>query len=715
MWQLSHPDLNALLIVLLLSALPLSLVLSKYYPIITKKHHVAVIMLIWLAVATFEYYFLGPNSFISIVSDSYFLAFRAFVAMLDAGTKFSHVMGGGQDASMIVSSGTFVLPDVMMMRFFDPWIVLFFHKAMILTLGLVGSYLLARHVTKQMDADNGRFIAFSAATLFPFSHVYLIDYTVEFGFGFSAIPLAVYGLLSSSRKYSHRIIWLLLTMVLMAFAQPMKVLPAFAVATLATTVLFNHQRWFMLGLSFVVCAIIAVLNWAETINGISLLSQYTARGANSETMHNVRDGVFAAAIVKFLSMRVVLAAILIATLTMFVTKNSFRFRAIFAVLTLLVSYLALNVIPWEWLNLGIINKVEHGYTLIAVNVIAIPILAAAIAGCRNWTLGAFKVSTAHLALSLGLISLVGVKIFHAAYLIALGGQASVFGYKDLQQLQLPSTPLTRVVTLMDNPHPGVMSGIYGFASFDGNIILNIKSWNDYWHAVHRRSDYDVRALTRPSLDWKYWDGREYAVEKQLDMELLRRANVGYVISALPLMASTLENLVSVEKSSWPRRPRSEFPSFGAYLQDRVERITDPGQHHVYALKHPIPRIRPARRFIVVPDDAPSKSLLATLRGVKDDVAVVYQADAPGLNVTSELSVTSINQVKNGYDIHIQTQEAGLLIVNNVYLPFWQARVDGLRSKIVPVNLIEMGVFIPKGAQELQLRYKRPDLLERLQQ
>jgi len=394
-------------------------------------------------------------------------------------------------------------------------------------------------------------------------------------------------------------------------------------------------------------------------------------------------------------------------------RRAMGVRALTAFVSVIVVLIGLVVFPWSAIGLGIINRIDHGYTLLALNVIAIPIIALAIAGIPAWRIGSFKISAAHIVVSLGFLTLVWSKILHAAFMLALGGQASTFGFEDLKSFDAPRMTQTRIVTLMDTPNPAVMSGYYGLPSFGGNILLNVKSWNDYWQAVHRQPVIGGRAVTRPSVDWKFWNGQRYAIAQQLDLDLLRRANVGFLISPLPLEMVGLDEVLSVPRADWPNLKRGDFSSFGEYVDYRLTRMIDPGRHHIYAVQNPVARIRPAKTIKWVADDAPAANILAVLKGSDDNTAVLRSKAANGMKAASTLQVLAVEEVTNGYDIRLDAPEGGLLIINNQYLPFWKATADGAALPIITTNLIEMAVSIAPGVRNMQFRYQRSTIRQRL--
>ena len=85
-----------------------------------------------------------------------------------------------------------------------------------------------------------------------------------------------------------------------------------------------------------------------------------------------------------------------------------------------------------------------------------------------------------------------------------------------------------------------------------------------------------------------------------------------------------------------------------------------------------------------------------------------------MKATSTIQVVAVEEVNNGYDIRLEAPDGGMLIINNQYLPFWSATADGAALPIVATNLIEMAISIAPGLHNVEFRYQRPSITQRLQ-
>ncbi|TAN62906.1 MAG: hypothetical protein EPN20_10445, partial [Magnetospirillum sp.] len=184
----------------------------------------------WLAVFLLPFWVLGPYSFISWDFDGFF-AVPAFQWFSTHPGVFAHAISGGIDADLFAPGRQHVQPEVLLAKVLPTWIWILAHKAMVASLGFWGAFLLARRFLPDHPG-----MAAAAALPFPVAQTYLLNYSVEFGTGFSVIPLAVWAALATEagRRY-----WLRVAAVgvLVAFAQPMKVFPPLAVAMVGAAIL----------------------------------------------------------------------------------------------------------------------------------------------------------------------------------------------------------------------------------------------------------------------------------------------------------------------------------------------------------------------------------------------------------------------------------------------------------------------------------------------
>src|SRR3989338_981399 len=133
---------------------------------ITAPRHVGIFFAVWLLLFTFEFYILGPYSFIEMSHEGNFnVALNYYLSHQYNGGRFSHQFSGGQDVYSMLPGKQYFNPELLLAYIFPTWIVVAAHKIFLAALGFAGSYLLARKA-----APDNRAIAVAVAALFPVSH-----------------------------------------------------------------------------------------------------------------------------------------------------------------------------------------------------------------------------------------------------------------------------------------------------------------------------------------------------------------------------------------------------------------------------------------------------------------------------------------------------------------------------------------------------------------
>jgi hypothetical protein len=200
----------------------------------------------------------------------------------------------------------------------------------------------------------------------------------------------------------------------------------------------------------------------------------------------------------------------------------------------------------------------------------------------------------------------------------------------------------------------------------------------------------------------------------VDVRFLRLANVGFVISRVPLTGD------GIRKVSGPpdwKEGRRSLPMRQKVGSDIAE-IFDPEDAFVYAVADPLPRAYFARAVGVAAAGLSSRDFFAEVgrRGL-DRMALVNAASAASSGVvpkaTPDSRIVSVRQPTDGYDIDVTAPAGGLLVLNVFPVRFWRAEVDGHDAPIVAVNGFQMGVQVPAGATRVRFVYERPTLTSAL--
>ena len=667
----------------------------------------------WCALFLLEYFILGPYSFVAQYTDSYFIGYQNYLAKEFNGDRFTHIFGGGQDAAIINTGFQYFQPVKMILTFFDPWVAILFHKAMIVAIGFSGSYLLARRMT-----GASRPVAFAVASIFPMSHLYLMNFSVEFGTGFAVLPLGVY-VCTVAPYRRHFMWWVLGVAVLVALAQPMKVFPPLAVAVVGGMMIAGRVRLGKSIQAFSAFIIASLLNWHEVLYGLLFLVKASSRGYEMEEDIVDLPVTFLKTTGFYADPWIATSLIIFSILVLIFLRDAKALRAAAAFIWVGFAFVLADSFPWQDIGMAFLNRVEHGYLRLVLCVLFVPVTAWALQRLEERLRGrdvmglSLKPVSLMLALSLGLM--VWNKAFNLTQMMAFGGQAAFHGFDNLKTPHWAPREDFRVVTLFDAPHSNIVASFYGLESFGGAHLINPKPWNDYWYGIlHSSFAYNgMRIATRPRLDWDHWNGEVYNVAAFLNLDLLRIANVRFILSALPLTGQNLRLVDGPDnQSQWAKAPPSMFAGRMEFIQYRLSRIFDPGKLFIYEIEGSLPRVFAAKGIDVVPDEIEGSKLFTRIRlsGLMRR-AVVAEQDAQKLQYPYEFQIRGFEEVPDGYDVRVAAPEGGVLLVNTLPNAFWKAWADGKPLSVVAANKIQLAISIPPGSSNVKIRYKRPLLRE----
>ena len=722
MWIFQHKELVAGLFLSGVLTIPYYFVLKLERFRIVESRHVSVFFILWAAVFSLEYYVLGPASYISMETDGRLFTFLYYLAKNFNGLRFSHEMAGGQDVWAIMPGIQYFSPERLLLNIIDPWIVLLLHKLMVGALGFFGCYLLAR----EFDGGN-RAVAVAVAAIFPVSHIYLLDFSVEYSTGFAAIPWGVYAFTVRSREKDF-IFWVLLAATFLAPAPPVKIFPALFLTLVGFALLrtdMDYRKAFA-GFSFIVA--VSILNWHEVLYAYLKMGPFSSRGLGSEFGAVTIAGIAADALtaLKNLWFSIILWVptwlFAVSMIALAIARDRFFLKSLGVLVWFSVAIVFVNVFPWQVIGMDFMNGLQHGNMRLSLTVLAIPVAARALAlPYERKSVVAdparfLRPEVAILAVALAILT--WNKYLHVAQFVAFGGQNNRLEFRNLKNPAWKLNGDYRVVTPFDTPRPNVTAAYYGLDSFDGGAVLQPKIWNDYWRSVRRLSTGPEPGPTREAArirpDWRFLKGETYDIAGHVRLDLLRIANVRYVLSALPLKGDGLRLIVTPGADEHIRTPPSEFAGKAEYIKYRIRRIFDPGRHFIYELSNPLPRVFAARAVQSV-DDTVSPDLLRdrTEASALSKTIVVRKKDARKLGPARDMKIQLAKKTADGYDVTVDAPEGGILVLNNNYLPFWRARADGKPLTIVPANAIHMAIYVPPGVRDITIRYSRPLLREKI--
>ena len=682
----------------------------------TSRKQVRTLAIGWIALITFEYWAFGPLSFIMVGNElDWSIPFFQYMNDWHDGGRFTHAFAGGNDVwAMVGSGGQYLSLERLLLAAFPLWLASGLLKIMAATAGFVGTYLIIRRF-----CGVDRTLSFALATLYPLSADLFLILTASSGLSFPAIPLIAYMVVFRAGR-RHYYLGVLAVASLNALSC---MIPNSAVAVLfaipAAALLVNPRHYRQIAAGFGLMAAVLLLNWHEALYGMAQMASLTHRFAvgvqlGQNTLERAMSFIGAFGISFVLSL---------VGLAILAWNRQVLFFRVAGVLVFTVGMAPLMfLMPWETVGLKVLDGVSYGYAWYAFPLIA-GITFAQAAGSlspaqsgpprERFFSGRRGLSILLLALAIGQMG--WYKAYNGSVWLSEGGVSLLAKAEErLDMHWVPEEPV-RVVSVPYRWSINYAPAL-GLDSFDGGIHLPPLSLNIYWQGivnpkkVSKGSAYApnpqaVIGINTGPMDFKCC--RRYDISEYLDFDLLRVANVGFILSVLPLQGEGITQVAGpLDDTDIP--PRSRQP-----VLDRISRyfklIARPSSVRVYALQPPLPRVFAARALKTVADDLPAHAFLALVgeHGLRRTV-IMHQRFADQVQgVSPSLEIKGFKLVPDGIDIQVKAPDTGLLVVNIPYTPYWKASFGkNGAARPFPVNIAQMAVPVPAGTTQVAFRYDR---------
>ena len=693
----------------------------------TTRRQVVWFGVLWTLTATAEFWIAGPWTFILLSQElNYSLPLYQYFNQWHDGGTFSHAYAGGNDAwAMSAISGQYVSLERLLLQAFPLWLANGIHKVLVTGLGFVGIYRIGRYFP-------GSTRAFSSvlAALYTLSFVLIVNVTWLAGVGYALIPLAVYGIVFRANKTRY-----FASVSCIAALNAISCMPTHSVLTLVFAVavaslLINTERAPRIATGLCVILGFVLLNWHEAVYGWSVLAPFSYRfqvGADpmqpvAEVIAGFLGGVGPNG---YLGVTVVIGAALFLLATM---RKRFFWRALAVSLLAILFGPMMVLAPWQDLGLKLLGGINFQYLHDALPVTAAILLARAFAWFNEgrteppFRAAWFRPQTVSLLVFAAAVAQMGwYKVYHAAVWLSEGSIGLLA--KAEQRLDLdwvPAEPM-RVISVPYRFATGFAPAI-GLHSFDGGINLVLLSKAIYWGlgVTDTNGALEIKdvgrsgfvSLRTSGMDFKCC--RIYDITKHMDLDLLRVANVGYILSVLPLEGGGIRQVAGPEGAE-DVPPRRSVPLLRR-LQGYARLIARPSRVRVYEIASYLPRAFAARGWISVSDEIRAREFLRLVakHGVRRKV-VVSDRFAHRIAGTDPMAeIRRYDLVRDGIDIEVDSPGMGLVVVNIPYTPFWKVVIDGdRRMDPFPVNLIQMAVEVPAGTTHVAFRYERELLRDRI--
>jgi len=677
------------------------------------ESNVAILSLAFGFVLYFEFFALGPNSFIHLDSEGdYSSPIFNYLSTAPSDEVFSHKFGGGNDLySMTMIGMQFFSFEKIFFSIFPHWIAVFLHKYLIYLIGFSGTYLLARD-----SARCSKFAALAIGLFFTVSFFRLIDHSIAHGVGRSLFPLAIYICVSRLDKKNY-FLGVLGFSVLAMTVSPTHVFLGLIFSIVAGAILLGKIRPAKIFTTLLILTGVVLLNWHEVIFAMKEMTPYSARGliglaANWNAWTALKTGIL-----RLYEFKLPLLISLLCLIVFAARKDSYAIRVPLMLGALLFGYVLLRAFPWDSVNLGFVKGLSIHTSLESITALFIP-MAARTAYLLEKDRLAFppfpkSLSVGGVFLAATVAIVIWYKGLHLSEYLYYGGQSQFHSIENLTNRDWAPDEPFRVITIRHRrPEPMIAAGFYGLDTFDSSVNLTPAPIIRYWNLAIRRSGQSNEGMPRIMLDYDQWSSekRSLRIDGMVDLDMLGIANVGFVLSPVPLYGGGVEKVSGPDDDTFSifRGLNTAEEKLG-YLRHRLRKIVRYGKVYVYRVPQSLPRVFPATAVKRVADDLSDEALL---RNVKKEalkrVVFVRGKEASVLNQRPEgMQVTDYQLVTNGYDIQVDAPDGGVLVVNTAYLPFWKAWADGRPVPVVQANMVHMALAVPPGTKTVKLRYRRP--------
>ncbi len=686
-----------------------------YLTIVKKSLHilnaraVVIFFCIWSALLLIEFVIFGPYSFVEMTADG--LPFYNYLVSNSTGKAISHLHDGGQDIYAIHVGTQYIQLEKLFLTLFPTWIGFALHKIMVTALGFWGSFLLIR-----LFVPGSRQIAVGLSAIFTVSHLYLANYSFAFGTGFAVIPFATYVCIA---KINKQYFWLVLAFCtfLVSSANIIKIFPALLVSIIGACIIYRKVRLKQAITVFIVFASVSALNWSEVLYALAKISPLTTRGMDAGNYTANFIDAFEQSILAATHQNVGFSLFIVSLITLFVVKDPRFKRSAICIGWIIVSITLAKTFPWQLFGLSLLSKLEHNYMAMSIEALALPISAYALSGKGNWQV---QISGRKLTLvpyaaiiATSFFILTWDKVWNGAQFLWFGGQAHYSTYEELNNPKWKTGDDFRVVTLFDSPNPNILSGFYGYETFDGQTNISLSIWSEYWRAILRGQD-ESRNMTRIRHNLQFWDGKTYDIDARVDIDMLGIANVRYLFSPLPLKSNKLHLRYAPAGDKIPYASPKDFSSLLFFLNFRLRRIFDAGELYIYEIEKFLPRVFQSTKKEIFENSLTS---LQSHKIIKNNAlngrVVVNESIANHLPYMSSLDILGYRKLDDGYSVDVIAPDGGILVINSIYTPFWKAWSGDQLLDIIPVNGVHMAVSVPNGTQTVKFRYNRLLLRERI--
>jgi hypothetical protein len=662
----------------------------------------------FIAAYTFQYWALGPYSYVDIGDP---MAINTFHWMTHTftGGAFSHDPAGGTNVYGLYGKGTeFVSLELSLLRVFPVWAASAMVKIYVTGTGLIGAYLLLRRTYRAE-----RWIA-AVFALFFVTMVGNGSAEILQGVGFAAAPLLVWLFVSRSVTASARQYWSAVIVASVVYAMSSAVwatmLPTLFVIVLAAVLI--ECDWRRVLVACFILGSVEILNWMDAIWALAHLAPTSIRGS-IVTFNATMSAVPGMMVPVAVGQRWELALALLAIALLLCARRQLAARCLLVMGASLGVGPVLRTLPFSAINLRILESYDWTYLNASFTTASVVIIfLGATELIRTYPQVHRTLIAALLAISAAGSDTVEKQVSSAVATLGFGGAATASSVPNLVNPQWLGhhSFATRTVTVPFRLNAGQVLG-YGIPTLDGYYAMMPRDHGLFWkYALTLKGEVQLdRGHTELIRDFSVIDFYccdSYHLGTYVSIDMLRLANVGFVLSYLPLDDPQLTLIDGPAHGAIPARSTWTAK---ARLADYIHRIFQPGAVFVYAITDPMPPAYAAQKIEVVDDTASPQDFYQRVRDVAvHRVAVLHAGDSG--DVPRDMGARQVDRtdvVRDGYDVILHpTGGPALMIINTPFTPFWHA-TDGAGQAlpVLAVNGIQVGVVVGAATEIIHLRYE----------
>ncbi len=685
-------------IVLVAAYLSLSIV-SRSMSIPDSKNFITILSILWIFVVQGDSILLGPFSRLEW-GDGEFMFLGYFPYLADnRDALFLHELMGGVDRYSLgriggaIYSGRLWMSEVMPL-----WLVVVLMRILVTSVALWSVYLFAR---KRFHTP--RLAAFGFGALFSAGFDVTTSLTFLYGVSIAAIPLVLLALCRLEFKARPIIIFFLVALFYILFADPFFWLIGLWISAISLAVWHRPNNVVLYFLGLVLMSILWVANFAEAIVGmVQMVPQSSRPDAPSVAMFGDFAGYLKFQLQWMFNFRMTYNAgswpYFVPLIYTFVQATRFKNRQIFIAgsMSLIMGIITpfLVAVPWGEIGLDFLTSYRWYVEYCAF---AMVMLSAAAAACLRMDV---RTDNGHLPAAICIsVALAMVFVFKVNTVLHMKTRGNLSRLEQISNLQNPDwfeNRNARVVGIPTGYDPN-SSVSYGLSSFDGISTIVPKSTYEFWRELILETDMPAHAYN-PGLPFRAEFNtccEAYDISRDLNLDMLRVANVGYILSFKQLETNGLAKIS------------------GPQVQQPISAIGKAPDIFVYELPNPFPRAYPATSVTSFAADSNFDEFVDHIRenAPLGDAAIrtTMPDDAIAPNSIDAGSLATA-LIPDGFQIDIPVATGGAIIVNAPPLPWWSVTASGGQSlEWAAANLGQVVVFVPKGVESFEMLYQRPTL------